>query len=72
MSLDGDDVTYSASTFAHEIGHTMALDDCYYRKGGTGGTIMTLAQSLLAHANFNITGPQYCDNQQVRQTAYPF
>jgi hypothetical protein len=71
MSLAGDDVSYSASTFAHELGHTEALDDCYNCQSGTNGTIMTAAIGLLAHSTLNITGPQYCDNQQTRQTAYP-
>jgi hypothetical protein len=70
MSLAGDDVSFSASTFAHEIGHTLALDDCYNCQGGTGGTIMTAANSFLAHFSGNITGPQYCDNQQTLSTAY--
>ena len=73
MSLGGDDVSYSASAFAHELGHTLALADCYNCQGGSNGTIMTAAQSLLAHASYNITGPQYCDNRQTLQTAYyPF
>jgi hypothetical protein len=71
MSLDFDDVSYSASTFAHEMGHVEALKDCYYCQGGASGTIMTAAQAFLAHVSYNITGPQYCDNKQTRQTAYP-
>jgi hypothetical protein len=72
MSIDGDSFSWEASTFAHEIGHTMALADCEQCLYAPGGTIMSYASSPDdPHSPSNITGPQYCDNQQTRQTAYP-
>jgi hypothetical protein len=69
MSINGASQSYEAGTFAHEIGHTMALDDCRLCQSGPGGTIMASASSLLFNSSLNITGPQYCDNQQTLQTA---
>jgi hypothetical protein len=56
-------------TFAHEVGHTMALDDCTDCNAGKGGTIMAYPDP---NAGSWITGPQYCDTVQVQQTAFPF
>jgi hypothetical protein len=71
MSTEGDSQSYEANTFAHEVGHTFALDDCEDCDGGSGGTIMSY-QSSGQYSSQNITGPQYCDNQQTQQTAYPY
>ena len=49
---------------AHEIGHTMALDDCKYCTAGPGGTVMS-------YVNTTMAGPTYCDNLQSHNTAYP-
>jgi len=72
MSYSGYSQSFEAHVFAHEIGHTMALLDCVLCQQGAGGTIMSYSSSLLEYSSLNITGPQYCDNQQVQQTAYPY
>jgi hypothetical protein len=64
--------SWEAHAFAHEIGHTMALDDCMLCQGGVGGTIMAYPSTFFKNSSLNITGPQTCDNQQTQQTAYPF
>lgn len=71
MSSDGDSQSWEANTFAHETGHTFALLDCEDCDGAAGGTIMSY-QASGPYSSDNITGPQYCDNQQTQQTAYPY
>ncbi len=46
---------------AHEVGHLFALGDCYT-------CIDTVMRSI---TSTSLHGPSTCDNQQVRQTAFP-
>jgi hypothetical protein len=52
------------SVGAHELGHLFSLDDCPSCFGFS--TVMYSAPSSLTPAS-----PTSCDNEQVRQTAYP-
>lgn len=72
MSQSGDSQNWEAHTFAHELGHTMALSDCMLCAGGPGGTVMAYLSSFLDHSSLPISGPQYCDLVQTQQTAYPY
>lgn len=55
------DATYMTHTVVHEIGHTMALQDCYNCQLNT--TVMD--------DDVGILSPSSCDNQQSRNTAFP-
>ena len=60
--------TYMTSVVAHELGHGMALDDC--TTCDYPSTVMTSGQSDVNNTT-DPQSPSTCDNQQVRQTAFP-
>lgn len=61
-TLSGNRLTWVT---AHEVGHTMALDDCPSCEAV--GSIMAYP----GPPDPLITSPNSCDNQQVKQTAFP-
>jgi len=62
---------YMAFVTGHEIGHTMALQNC--TSCGDNTTVMASAPNapVFNAAADGLEGPSSCDNQQVNQTAYP-
>lgn len=60
--------SYMTFVVAHELGHTMALADCYSCTINT--TVMSSEQYFLNDTSAVPLGPTPCDNSQSHQTAW--